>query len=782
MPSLTLRGVLARSASLLPWLWPALRRMTPRRVYLFAAIALLAIAATLRLYALGDEIAWLDETVAAQLAAAELTLAEVLDNTRKYNSSPILYPLLLHAVQRFDDGAAAIRIVPAIASILAVAALLLLLPRAGVSRVAAWLAAAMATFSVPAIRHAQDAREYSIDALMAVLLAVGFLQAARGRRPMLLCIALLIAPSIQYGLALLCAAVVLTLTLWQLHRTLAPPRAQARAPRRESWRRAVGAVAAWACLAAGCALSWMVTLGEQRGGITSVGEGYYGPGHLRHLYDGNFGDIAALGEFAAVKVWEFLAHHVSMPVAAFGLAALAAVVCLRIAGRRRLGPIPLLFGAALGVAIAAAALRLYPLGGVRQTMYLAPIAWIAFGHAMHAAVAGMAALPRRAVSAVAAGAVVIIGVSAVAGHHWRARGDANVMLAAMERHVAGATAYVPFRSASVAQFHFKKLDAQFHYGGWCSWRGTEACGQALVADLLRLRQAGAERLWLASFNNDALNDVYQWVAAGTALKVAQSGSFELFDLPDLAAALGNEGAALRALDALHAQGVELRPRFDAFLDYAERRVVYAMAPCQDVPAMGPFMLRVKPASVADLPAPRQRFGVENLDFSFDERGVEVPPACVAVAPLPAYPIERIDAGQHVPGGGYLVWARSFRVYVARIAAAALAQAPPPAIRSTFDVHLRDGRLIYVKERCGQADRRQPFFVRVSPVHAEDLPDRRRADGFDELDFAFSAHGVVDVARCLAVHTLPSYPIAAIETGQRGADGRAGWSGRFPAGS
>ena len=756
--------------------------MTPRRVYLFAAIALLAVAATLRFYALGEEIVWVDESVASQLAAADLTLAQVLDNTRERNSSPILYPLLLHAVQWFDDGAAAIRIVPAIASVLAVAALLFWLPRAGVSRVAAWLAAAMATFSVPAIRHAQDAREYSIDALLAVLLTVGFLQAARGRHPVLLCIALLIAPSVQYGLALLCAAVVLALSLWQLHRSLAPPSGQPRAPRRELWRRAIGAVAAWACLAAGSALSWMVTLGEQRGGITSVGEGYYGPGHLRHLYDGSLGDIAALGEFAAAKVWEFLAHHASMPVAALGLAALAAVVCLRIAGRRRLGPIPLLFGVALGAAIAAAALRLYPLGGVRQTMYLAPIAWVALGHAMHAAVAGMATLPRRAVSAVAAGAIVIVGVSAVAGHPWRARGDANAMLAAMERHVGGAVVYVPFRSASVAQFHFKELDAQFHYGPWCSWRGNEACEQALVADLLSLHQAGVERLWLASFNDDALGGVYRWVAAGTALKVAQSGSFKLFDLPDLSAALGNVGTALRALGALHAQGVALRPRFDAFLDYAGRRVIYAMAPCHDVQSMGPFMLRVKPASVADLPPARQRFGVENLDFSFDERGAEVPPACVAVAPLPAYPIERVDAGQHVPGGGYLVWARSFRVYVARIAAAALAQAPPPAVRSTFDVHLRDGQLIYAKERCAAADRRQPFFVRVSPVRAEDLPDHRRAVGFDELDFAFSAHGVVDGARCLAVHKLPSYPIAAIETGQRGADGRAGWSGKFPAGS
>ncbi len=538
---MTPKGVFERSAGRLPWLGPALGRMTPAQAYLFAAIALLATAAALRLYALGDEIVRLDEAVASQLAAGDLTLAEVLDNTRERNSSPILYPLLLHAVQRFDDGPLAIRIVPAIASVLAVAALLFWLPRAGVSRVAAWLAAAMVTFSMPAIRHAQDAREYSIDALMAVLLTVGFLQAARGRHPVLLCIALLIAPSIQYGLALLCTAVVLALSLWQLRRAWHPPLAEpSAAPRPALRRRAVGIVAPWACLAAGSGASWMVSLGKQRGGITSVGEGRYGPGHLRHLYDGSLGDVPALGEFAAVKALEFLAYHLSVPVAALGLAALAAAICLRIGGRGRLGPIPLLFGIALGVAIGAAVLRLYPLGGVRQTMYLAPVAGIALGHAMHAAMAGMASLPRRAASALTAGAIVIVGVSAIAGHQWRARGDASAMLAAMERHVGDAVAYVPFRSASVAQYHLKDHPARFQYGDYCPWMPKEACTQALVADLSRLQRTGMERLWLVTFQNDWLSDVYKWAEAGTALKVAQSGRFRLHYLPDLSAVLGNE--------------------------------------------------------------------------------------------------------------------------------------------------------------------------------------------------------------------------------------------------
>ena len=69
---------------------------------------------------------WYDEAVAANNSSG--TLSEVIPNTRHRNSSPILYPLALWAVQKVDVSAFSIRILPATASVLTVAALLFLLP------------------------------------------------------------------------------------------------------------------------------------------------------------------------------------------------------------------------------------------------------------------------------------------------------------------------------------------------------------------------------------------------------------------------------------------------------------------------------------------------------------------------------------------------------------------------------------------------------------------------------------------------------------------------------
>lgn len=757
--------------------WRVIAGLAGGKAHLLGAIALLVAAAALRLHGLDDEILRLDEAVAAELSAPDLTPSEVLRDTRRFGSHPIAYPLLLHRLRQLDDGAWTARIAPAIASICVVAALLFMLPRAGVSHAAAWLAAAMAAFSVPAIRHAQDVREYSIDSLMAVLLAVGLLQALRGKRSTLLCVALLIAPSIQYGLALLGAAVVLTLAISQGRDLLRRRLKATPVARRLSWRRTLTAVAPFVCFALGGWASWFVTLREQRGGITSIGEGHYGDAHLPHLYDGDLGDVLALGRFAADGLWGFLSHHVPQPVAVLGLVAVALVVGLRIAGRRPMGPMPVLFGAALGVALAAAMLRLYPLGGVRQTMYLAPIAFIAMGHAMHEAVAGLSKRPRHIAKAVAAAVIVVLGVGAVAAHPWRARGAASDILAELDRHVGAAAAYVPFRSGAVVRFYLQAPD-HLHYGGECSWRGDEACQRRFVTDLLRLQQAGVERLWLVLLSREVRGEVGKWVEAGNARVVAQNGSLELFEVPDLAAALGNEAAALDALDRLDAWGVALQPRFDAWLHYAERRVLYGMAPCHDQAGWGRFMLRVTPEDFADLPTERRPFGSLELDFGFDERGAALANACLAVAPLPSYPIQRVDVGQWVPGGGYLVWSRSFRVWVARLASASLAQAPTPVMRGAFDVHLHDGQLIYAKERCSTDDRGRRFFFRTTPSQTEGLPEPSRAAGFEQVDFSFGVYGVVDGTRCLVVRRLPRHPVAAIETGQLEDDGRIAWSGTF----
>ena len=176
------------------------------RLYYAACVVLLVVAAGLRFYDLSGSSVWYDEAVAASNSSG--TLSEVVPNTRHRNSSPILYPLALWAVQKVDVSAFSIRVLPATASVLTVAVMLFLLPRLGVARYAAFLAALLATLSVAAIEQAQGAREYSIDALLAVLMIAGLLWYLRHGRKALLCVALFLAPLLQYGLALFGVAVV----------------------------------------------------------------------------------------------------------------------------------------------------------------------------------------------------------------------------------------------------------------------------------------------------------------------------------------------------------------------------------------------------------------------------------------------------------------------------------------------------------------------------------------------------------------------------------------------
>lgn len=99
----------------------------------------------------------------------------------------------------------------------------------------------------------------------------------------------------------------------------------------------------------------------------------------------------------------------------------------------------------------------------------------------------------------------------------------------------------------------------------------------------------------------------------------------------------------------------------------------------------------------------------------------------------------------------------------------------PAERSTFDLYLMDGALIYVKEQCGESDVANLFVLHVVPEQADDLPAARLQHGFDKLDFDFSWHGELFDGKCAARVPLPDYPAAAVRTGQQAQDGSLAWT-------
>ena len=94
----------------------------------------------------------------------------------------------------------------------------------------------------------------------------------------------------------------------------------------------------------------------------------------------------------------------------------------------------------------------------------------------------------------------------------------------------------------------------------------------------------------------------------------------------------------------------------------------------------------------------------------------------------------------------------------------------PLVAAEFDVHLRDGQLIYVRTGCSAEDAEARFFLHVVPVDAGDLPEPRRRAGFESLDFDFARYGVRGGGRCIAARVLPPYEVAGIRTGRLAADG------------
>ena len=71
----------------------------------------------------------------------------------------------------------------------------------------------------------------------------------------------------------------------------------------------------------------------------------------------------------------------------------------------------------------------------------------------------------------------------------------------------------------------------------------------------------------------------------------------------------------------------------------------------------------------------------------------------------------------------------------------VADAGAPIIRSDFDVY-RNGRwLIYINERCSEANLDNTFFLGVFPVNNDDLPESRDATSFTTWTLASRTTGL-----------------------------------------
>ena len=205
--------------------------------------------------------------------------------------------------------------------------------------------------------------------------------------------------------------------------------------------------------------------------------------------------------------------------------------------------------------------------------------------------------------------------------------------------------------------------------------------------------------------------------------------------------------------------------FAVFLDQAagRNRLLYAKGDCTQAEYETRVTLHIYPVDTADLPAGRRAGGFDNRDFLPDFYGGRPGGECVAIVPLPAYPIAAIRTGQagswevnlYPPADGdYL-----------RAAYAALADRQPAA-RGVFDLYLQDSRLVYLRETCAAIDTAAGFFLHIIPAEVADLPAERQAAGFANRDFVFERWGGHFDGKCLAAVPLPDYPILKIRAGQQ----------------
>ena len=229
--------------------------------------------------------------------------------------------------------------------------------------------------------------------------------------------------------------------------------------------------------------------------------------------------------------------------------------------------------------------------------------------------------------------------------------------------------------------------------------------------------------------------------------------------------LPDHGAARESMRRAKEEGQLLaRSAYDLYL--ANGELVYVQEQCDPLDTEPTFRVSVFPQRVDDLPEEWRERGYERFWFNFHWRGALLEEgACVALFPLPDYPIAAIRTAQYIEGGDDL-WEAAFSVNPERYAAAYRAvDGSEPVARGAFDVHLLDGDLVYVKEPCEQADTEARFFLHVVPERVSDLPEARREWGFDNLDFAFFLNGAWFDGKCAARVPLPPYPVESIRTGQ-----------------
>ena len=765
---------------------PTLRRLASAvnaRRYIIACVCLLIVAAALRFYNLSDNSLWFDEAKAAINSRG--ALSEVAINTRHENSSPILYPLALWAVQKAASTEFSVRVIPAAASALMVGALLLLMPRFGVPRRAAFIAGLLAALSAAAIEHAQDTREYSVDALCAALMIAGLLQYLRSGGKALLCATLFAAPLLQYGLILFGGAVIGAAALAPAVGRQAADGGAGQSYAVGVWRhirRRIDLLLPIGCFGAACAISWELTTKYQW-----VDGGWGGTYYLaKYYYQGGGFDAAAMAQFAIGRTWDLLIYHMPPSIAmaaAVGFVALLAV-WLR---RRRFNALALLCLLALVIALGAAFASAYPLGDVRQCLYLGPIVFLAVGGAFHSLVGDAGALARRAsagwaLTVVACAAIVFAGYGDIQQRNvYHSDDDIKRIFAILEGGAQeGDAVYVSAWEFPLVTFYKREKPDNYYYGIKVCWESSGRGCVDEVFDEMFSAFGSARRIWMIHTESvDVREEMAEYAPEVEVEELASYGWTTLQLITgheELAASIQQEWLDINAPAEAP---VYLSSDSTYNLYIQDNALYYDKRPCALPDTDARFFLHIYPEDAADLSEWRRQIGFANLDFDFHKYGLLAEGRCLIRRELPDYPITRIHTGQFVHPDGP-TWKAEISLIRERLYMRE-ADAPGALVAvAEYDLYLQDKTLSYAKQPCAPTDTERRFFLSIYPEDVNDLPAHRRQYGSESLDFDFHGYGFLTDDICFMQFELPEYPIDRIQTGQYiYPDGPVTWETGFP---
>ncbi len=323
-----------------------------RSAFIILSALILFVGIALRFYHLGVRSIWYDEAMTANISRG--SLLQVIQLTRTV-SAPIAHPVLLYLTERVASNAWMARFPSAVASFATVLMMLAMI-RVRVNMWAALFAAAILSLSASQIRYAQEVREYSLAVFFTAVLIFCLFQwedDGPSRRPAPLYIMLFLAPFVQYGLVLLAAAVLTTMLLRALlDRNISSS--------------IIPILFASVSLLIGSILCYLFTLryqlqGHGLGAQWYLAENYYDPKAegILHYVVSNTHQLLSF----------FIPGQLVVP-----LLCLAGVLVVVIdLGKRKVATITLLLLSAFTTTIVASIFHVYPYGGIRQCLFLAPV-------------------------------------------------------------------------------------------------------------------------------------------------------------------------------------------------------------------------------------------------------------------------------------------------------------------------------------------------------------------------------------------------------------------------